>query len=109
MKERSGAVAHADHASAPLLFDQLRIEQREPRHPVGLGREAWGLAARRLEPLAEMREPGGGILLEPVCQTGASTSRAPTMGLAAPDMSLGTNGLAGCYGHVTHVAQPVRF
>ena len=28
MKERSGTVAHADHASAPLLFDHLRIEHR---------------------------------------------------------------------------------
>jgi hypothetical protein len=68
MKERSGAVAHADHASAPLLFDHLRIGQRWPRHPAGLGRGACGLAARRLDPLAEMREPGGGILVEPVRQ-----------------------------------------
>jgi hypothetical protein len=68
MKGRSGAVAHADHASAPLLFDPLRIEQCRPRHPAGLGRGAWGLAARPLEPLAEMREPGGGILLDPVRQ-----------------------------------------
>ena len=31
MKESSGAAAHADHASALLLFDRLRIEHRGPR------------------------------------------------------------------------------
>jgi hypothetical protein len=66
MKERSGTVAHADHASAPLLFDHLRIEQRGPPHPAGLGRGACGLAARQLDALADMRKPGGGTLLKPV-------------------------------------------
>jgi Transposase DDE domain group 1 len=38
MKERSGTVAHADHASPPLLFDHLRIEQRGPPHPMKMTR-----------------------------------------------------------------------
>jgi hypothetical protein len=38
-------VAHAGHASAPLLFDYLRIEQRGPRHPAGLGRCGAGVGA----------------------------------------------------------------
>jgi len=33
----------------------------------------------------------------------------PSVGFVALGLSLGTNGLAGCQGHVTHVAQPLRF
>jgi hypothetical protein len=40
------AVAHADHTSAPRLFDHLRIAPRGPRPPAGLGSGAWSLASR---------------------------------------------------------------
>jgi hypothetical protein len=60
------AGAHADHASAPILFDHLCIVPPWQRHPARLGHGAYGLAARRRHPVAAMGQQGGSILLEAV-------------------------------------------
>jgi hypothetical protein len=69
------AVAHADHASPPILFDHLRIEQCGQRHPAGLGSGACGLAAWRLHPVAEMCQQCSPILFEPIGEKQRHTAR----------------------------------
>src|SRR5262249_5996883 len=59
-------VAHANHASTPILFDHLRIEQRGQWHPAGLRGGTLSLPARWLYPGPEVGQERGGIFLEPV-------------------------------------------
>ena len=58
----------ADKAPAPGRLDHLGIEQLRQRPPARLGREAFGLTAFRLHPVAEMGEQRDQIFLQPVCQ-----------------------------------------
>src|SRR2546430_11552778 len=58
----------ADKAPAPGRLDHLGIEQLRQRPPARLGREAFGLTAFRLRPVAEMGEQRDQIFLQPVCQ-----------------------------------------
>src|SRR5712691_7176592 len=59
-------VSHADQAPAAYGLDDLSVEQWWEWHPARLGCRALGLPARWLHPLAEMRQQGGRILLEPI-------------------------------------------
>src|SRR5206468_6811192 len=60
------ALTHPDQPAPPHGLHHLRIEQLRYRHPPGLRRGAFGLAAWWLDPLAAMGQQRGGILLEAI-------------------------------------------
>jgi hypothetical protein len=56
------AVLHADQTAAPHGLDHLRIEQPGEWHPARFRRRALGPPARRLDPLAIVRQQRRRIL-----------------------------------------------
>src|SRR5881628_1271408 len=70
-------VAASDHASTPILFDHLGIEQRGQWHPTGLRGGTLSLPARWLHPGPEVGQKRGGICLESVGEEeGHTTGRS---------------------------------
>src|SRR6516164_8211743 len=56
-------MAHPHQAPSAYRLDHLRIEQTRQRHPAWLGREALHPLARRLDPLAVVRQQRRRVLL----------------------------------------------
>jgi len=69
-------VRHVYQAPAPYGLDHLRVEQTRPRQPARLRGGACGLAAWRLDPVAEMGEQRRGVLLGSVSNVEMTTPMA---------------------------------
>src|SRR5215471_11311932 len=68
-------VRHVYQAPTPYGLDHLRVEQTRPRQPARLRGGACGLAAWRLDPVAEMGEQRRGVRREAVGQEEGHTAR----------------------------------
>jgi hypothetical protein len=66
---------HADQAPAPILFDDLRIEQLRLWHPTGIRAWPFGLPARGLHSVTKMRQECCRILLETIREKEGHTAR----------------------------------
>src|SRR5882724_3398545 len=62
------AVPRAHHPAAAIGLDHLGIEELGPRHPARFGHGTFGLLARGLHPLAEMRQESHRVVLEAVAK-----------------------------------------
>src|SRR5215475_6396482 len=58
------SVVYTDHASAPIPFDDLRVEQLRQGHPAELGGRPLRLSTFGLHPVAIVRQQCGRVLLE---------------------------------------------